>query len=112
MDSEPGVTGLRQGLRNPRKDSARDGGLRGYGTPLKGASVTPTPSPVPQSVTPQPPDLLVRLRLIGPGPEDSGSLKRLLKHLLRAYRLQCVDLADLPQDQPTRPTVTPTGKAF
>ena len=55
MSSDPqGVTGLRQGLRNPRKDSARDGGLRGFGTPLKGASVTPTPSPVPQSVTPPP----------------------------------------------------------
>lgn len=48
-----------------------------------------------------PRDLLVRLRLIGPAPEDTAKLRRLLKHLLRGYRLQCVDLVEVPQEQPT-----------
>lgn len=43
-------------------------------------------------------DVVVRLRLIGPEPEEMGSLKRLLKHLLRAYRLQCVGITEVAMD--------------
>ena len=45
-----------------------------------------------------PSDIILRLRLIGPGPDDMGKLKRLLKHLLRAYRLQCVDIKEVETD--------------
>ena len=94
MSSELGRTG-RTGRTDARTGRTVLGG-RTVGRDAPKGSVRPSqPSHLVRRPTPST-EIVLRLRLIGPPPEDSAKLRRLLKQLLRGYRLQCVSIEDVP----------------